>query len=226
MHHCVNLKSFTRRTSEADDPRLILEAPNAVARRELLLAAKKTGQSLKVLLHLNPQSRANKSLLYYKTKRNHLRIEDRGDLVIIYVQQNTIQNVKIDVNTSAQAVTDKMDVFLGELEMTRQQTIRQYTPNNTTRSPTSHQPAGNPHPKRNNQHNRRVHWSTHAPTQQLQPAQQQIQPPQTIRHAQQPHMQTAATTHQPTWYQPAPPASPTPPPPYSTLHRLLEQILA
>jgi hypothetical protein len=78
-----------------------------------------------------------------------------------------MQNVKIDVNTSAQAVTDKMNAFLGELEMTRQQTIRQYTPNNTTRSPTSHQPARNPHPQRNNQHNRRVHWSTHDPTQQI-----------------------------------------------------------
>jgi hypothetical protein len=60
--------------------------------------------------------------------------------------------VKIDVNTSAQAVTDKMNAFLGELDMTRQQTIRQYTPNNTTRSPNLHQPARNPNQQRNNQH--------------------------------------------------------------------------
>jgi hypothetical protein len=37
--HGANLKAFTRVTTETNDPRLILEAPGKVARRELLLAA-------------------------------------------------------------------------------------------------------------------------------------------------------------------------------------------
>jgi hypothetical protein len=53
--------------------------------------------------------------------------------------------VKIDITTSTQAVTDKINAFLGELARTNQQAIRQYPQNNTTRNQNSHLPARNPH---------------------------------------------------------------------------------
>ena len=112
--HCANIEHFTRIQTTDHDPRLILVAPGKVARRELLLAAKKTKNDIKVLLHLSPQSRAHKSFVYYKATRNHLRIDDRGDLLIVYQPHNTYNNVKIDMTTSAQAVADKIDIFLGE----------------------------------------------------------------------------------------------------------------
>jgi hypothetical protein len=126
-HHCINLQSFTRVKTEPQDPRLILEAPNKVARRELLLAAKKTRRSLKVLLHLSPQSRANKSLLYYKAKRHTLRIDDRGDILILYQQHNQSNNVKIDVQNSAHAVTDKLNAFLDVLAKASQPILKTNT---------------------------------------------------------------------------------------------------
>jgi hypothetical protein len=67
--HCVNLMTFTRQTPRNNDRRLILEAPNKVARRELLLAAKRTNGGLKVLLHLSPQGRENRSYIYHKATR-------------------------------------------------------------------------------------------------------------------------------------------------------------
>jgi hypothetical protein len=84
IQHGLNLAAFTRITTDINDPRLILEAPGKVARRELLLAVKKAHNTLKVVLHLPPQARANKSLIYFKAKRNYLRIDDRGDIVIAY----------------------------------------------------------------------------------------------------------------------------------------------
>ena len=106
--------TFARRIPDANNPRLILEAPTKVARRELLLAAKKTNRAITVLLHLSPQSQANKSYIYYKARQQQLRINDRGDIVIVYQESNTQQNAKIDVQSGAQTVTDKMEYFLEE----------------------------------------------------------------------------------------------------------------
>jgi hypothetical protein len=61
--------TFTRQTPRNNDRRLILEAPNKVARRELLLAAKKTNGEVKVLLHISAQGRENRSYIYYKATR-------------------------------------------------------------------------------------------------------------------------------------------------------------
>jgi hypothetical protein len=58
-------------------------------------------------------------LLYYKAKRNHLRVDDRGDLLIIYQANNTQQNVKIDLTTSPLEIAAKFDTFLGEMAKTR-----------------------------------------------------------------------------------------------------------
>jgi hypothetical protein len=51
----------------------------------------------------------------------------------------------MDITTSTQAVTDKMNAFLGELARTHQQAIQQYPQNNTTRNQTSQLPARNPY---------------------------------------------------------------------------------
>ena len=93
-------------------------APTQVARRELLLAAKNSHYKIHALLHLTHQSRLNKSAIYYQAKRNHLRIDDRGDILIVHKHPETQHNVKIDVRTSAQDVADKIDTFLGELAWT------------------------------------------------------------------------------------------------------------
>jgi hypothetical protein len=115
----VNLTTFAHIPSNTNDPHLILLAPSKVDRREFLLAVKKSSRALKALLHLNPQSRAIKSLIYYKAKRNHLHIDDRGDILIVYQPHNTHQNVKIDITTSTPEITTILDTFLGEMTKTR-----------------------------------------------------------------------------------------------------------
>jgi hypothetical protein len=58
-------------------------------------------------------------MLYYKAKRNHLRIDNRGDILIIYQPNNTQLNVKIDLTTSTPEIAAKFDTFLGEMAKTR-----------------------------------------------------------------------------------------------------------
>ena len=82
-HHNINLKAFTCITDVKNEPRLIIEAPSKVVRRELLLALKKNRSHTWALLHLSPEERAKKSLLYSTVKRRPLRIEDWGDIVIL-----------------------------------------------------------------------------------------------------------------------------------------------
>jgi hypothetical protein len=51
--------------------------------------------------------------MYYKAKRSNLRIDDRGDILILYEQHNPEQNIKIDVQTSKPEAATKMENFLG-----------------------------------------------------------------------------------------------------------------
>jgi hypothetical protein len=60
----IDLKKFTCIYENTNDPRLIIEAPSKVARRSILLALKKNKSYTRALLHLAPEERAKKSLVY------------------------------------------------------------------------------------------------------------------------------------------------------------------
>jgi hypothetical protein len=228
----VNLATFTRITSHNNGPRLILEAPTQVARRELLIAAKKTDRTLKVLLHLSPPSRANKSFIYYRATRQQLRIEDRGDILIVYQQHNTHRNVKIDVRNSAHAVSNTLDTFLGELERPSQhRRTMQHTRGPPKHTHNTHLTAHN-----TNQHQRqyqhphqrypsRAHRSTHAPNTHQHQQQHQIPPPQPTWTAQPDHPLHHIAQPQ-NQAQPTAPAGHTLHADLSSLRNLLDKIVA
>jgi hypothetical protein len=61
----VDLRRFKRITPPANERHLVLEAPNAVERRALLDALKTTRSHVRIHLHLSPNGKANKTLVYY-----------------------------------------------------------------------------------------------------------------------------------------------------------------
>jgi hypothetical protein len=169
--------------------------------------------------------------MYFKAKRNYLRIDDRGDIVIAYQQQNEQNNVKIDVLNSAQAVEDKFDTFLGEMEIQRKHgTIAQHRNTHISNQPhrqypqTRHQTPHNlPHRTLRN-YNTRTNWNAHVP-----PAQTRQTTHQTPHHRQnwQPERQRHqdTTTHQQRWQLPAPPTRYLPETDAATIQNLLQDIL-
>jgi hypothetical protein len=62
----VNLTLFERIQAPANERHLILEAPDAVARRALMDALKATRSHIRIHLHLSPSGKANKTLVYYE----------------------------------------------------------------------------------------------------------------------------------------------------------------
>jgi hypothetical protein len=61
----VDLQNYTRRYPIPSEDRMVLEAKDAVSRRDLLEALKETRSHVKAHPHLSPVGKANKTLVYY-----------------------------------------------------------------------------------------------------------------------------------------------------------------
>ena len=82
------LPLFKHIVTSPSERHLVLEAPDAVSRRALLDAIKKAKSHIKAHVHLSPEIKANKTLVYYQAGRNNTRVADHGDILIVSWRQN------------------------------------------------------------------------------------------------------------------------------------------
>ena len=94
------------------DPRLVLEATTPLERRALYVAIKTCHSLIKAHLHLTPQCKANKTLVYFTTRRQQVNIDDRGDIICLSWKSDHTQGVRIEVGRSAAEVEATMATFL------------------------------------------------------------------------------------------------------------------
>ena len=108
----IDLNKFERAFPAVADPQLVLAANTAVDRRALFMAIKKCKSHIRAHLHLTPQAKANKSLVYFIAGRHPVTIEDRGDIVCITWLANTTVGVRVEIGLSAGEVEAKLGHFL------------------------------------------------------------------------------------------------------------------
>ena len=63
-------------------------------------------------MHLSPQGKANKTLIYFTTKRSPVGLEDRGDVVCVHWAHAPKVSVRVEVNKSAGEVENTLTTFL------------------------------------------------------------------------------------------------------------------
>jgi hypothetical protein len=93
----VDLNNYTRRYPVPTERHLVLEAKDAVSRRDLLEALKPKRPHLRAHPHLSPVEKANKTLVYYQTNKNQTIITDKGDLLIVAWRQHPQVNVVLEL---------------------------------------------------------------------------------------------------------------------------------
>jgi hypothetical protein len=97
----IDLREFNRVIPAIHDPRLVLEAPNKVARRALYMAIKISQSHVRSHLHITPQEKANKTLAYFTARRYPVRIDDRGDIICMSWHSKPAEIVRVDIRRSA-----------------------------------------------------------------------------------------------------------------------------
>jgi hypothetical protein len=108
----VDLRRFNRISPHTPDPRLILEATTPVDRRALFMAIKQSQSHLRAHLHLTPQGKANKSLLYFISSKYPVSVQDRGDIVCISWRSNPAICGRIEIGKTAGEVELALNIFL------------------------------------------------------------------------------------------------------------------
>jgi hypothetical protein len=108
----VDLRNFQRVIPAVADPRLVLEAATALDRRALFVAIKTCQSHIRAHLHLSPQAKANKTLIYFTARRHPVAIEDRGDIVCVNWLSNQSVGVRVEVGKSAGEVEETLGLFL------------------------------------------------------------------------------------------------------------------
>lgn len=112
-HIPADLQAFTRITPVIHDARLILEAPSQRERRALLMAIKNCRSMVRAHVHLTPQAKANKTMVYFQTRRYPVGLEDRGDIICVHWTQQPAVNVRIEMGRTAGEVEECLGTFLG-----------------------------------------------------------------------------------------------------------------
>jgi hypothetical protein len=111
-HLPVNLKNFNRVSPMTSDPRMILEAPTPMDRRELFMAIRHSQTHLRAHLHLTPQGKANKTLVYFTARRYPVTIQDRGDIVCVHWMSEPTLSARVELTRTAAEVEITLRNFL------------------------------------------------------------------------------------------------------------------
>ena len=112
LHLPVDLRKFSRVFPAIHDPRLVLEATTPLDRRALYMAIKTCHSMVRAHLHLTPQCKANKTLVYFTARRQQVDIDDRGDIICLSWKSDHTRGVRIEVGRSAAEVEATMATFL------------------------------------------------------------------------------------------------------------------
>jgi hypothetical protein len=94
------------------DPRMVLEAPTPMDRRELFVAIRRSQTHLRAHLHLTPQGKANKTLVYFTARRYPVTLQDRGDIVCIHWMSDPTISARVELYRTAAEVEATLRNFL------------------------------------------------------------------------------------------------------------------
>ena len=92
---------------------MVLEAPDRVSRRALVDSLKRSKSNYRAFVHLSPMAKANKTLVYFQTTRQPIRITDRGDIMHLTWKYDTSSWENIDLEKPAGEVIKTLDKFFG-----------------------------------------------------------------------------------------------------------------
>ena len=76
------------------------------------MGIKQTPNPVRAHMHLTPQIKANKTLVYFNIRRYPVSIDDRGDIIGISWRSNPDVSARIDVGLSAAEVEATLATFL------------------------------------------------------------------------------------------------------------------
>ena len=108
LSKAIDVSKF-KRISLATDKRLILEAPDMYERRTLFNALQTQRSPLTVKVHLSPRGKRNKALVHKQTVHADIKIEDKGDQMIVMWRKDTHTEVRIDLLKETAVVADRLD---------------------------------------------------------------------------------------------------------------------
>jgi hypothetical protein len=92
---------------------MILEAPDRISRRALVDALKGSKSYYRAFVHLSPMAKANKTLVYFRTNRQPIKITDRGDVMHLTWRFDASSWENIELEKSAGEVISTLDKFFG-----------------------------------------------------------------------------------------------------------------
>jgi hypothetical protein len=81
-------------------------------RRELFVAIKQSQTHLRAHIHLTPQEKANKTLVYFTARRYPVTIQDRGDIVCVHWMSDPTHSARVELSRTAAEVESTLRNFL------------------------------------------------------------------------------------------------------------------
>jgi hypothetical protein len=116
LRNVLDITKF-KRVTQTTDKRLILVAPDMHERRTLVNALQTQRSPLTAKVHLSPRGKRNKTLVHKKTIHADVKIDDKGDQMIVSWRKDNHTEVKIDLLKETAVVADRLDEFLEDLLM-------------------------------------------------------------------------------------------------------------
>lgn len=109
LAHFVRMNEYTwdlyvRVSPPPGDNRLIIDTPGLFHSRGLLRGIRAAKGPLSATMHLTPQEKANKALVYRKCERRLAKIEDIGNVVKVMSRVNNNLRVVVDLSKSAEDI--------------------------------------------------------------------------------------------------------------------------
>lgn len=108
LSNAIDITKF-KRIPLTTDKRLIIVAPDIYERRTLFNALQTQRSPLIAKVHLSPRGKRNKTLVHKKTVHADIKIEDKGDQMIVRWRKDTHTEVKIDLLKETAVVADRLD---------------------------------------------------------------------------------------------------------------------
>ena len=91
---------------------MVLEAPTLMDHRELFVAIRRSQTHLRAHLHLTPQGKANKTLVYFTARRYPVTMQDRGDIVCVHWMSDPTLSARVELSRTAAEVEETLRTFL------------------------------------------------------------------------------------------------------------------
>jgi hypothetical protein len=70
---------------------------------------------MRCLLHLSPNAKANKTLVYYKASYYQARVEDHGDILVVSSRLDAFHTTRVELHRTSAEVETQTNTFLARV---------------------------------------------------------------------------------------------------------------